>query len=213
MRQYQLSLLFSSNDHWWSRGDCSKKKKKGRTASFASRTTFSLTFCKRRESRTNWFYFRKWCICRIYEIGITIETLVFDATRSQESGVWHVWPGLNNISMAVFAIDSPSLTRSTRKRKSEKLQFASFLIAERTVEIFAFKDSGHFRIFAEKSRDPKTRRFSSEVYFLLRERDTVADPCCELNVGNGRLKGCEWSDEEKNLVYEGWRNSGTSQIC
>ena len=111
--------------------------------------------------------------------------------------------------MAVFAIDSPSLTRNTRKRKSEKLQFASFLIAERTVEIFAFKDSGHFRIFAEKSRDPKTRKFLSEDYFLLRERDTVADPCCELNVGNGRLKGCEWSDEEKNLVYEGWRNSGT----
>ena len=52
------------------------------------------------------------------------------------------------------------------------------------MEISAFKDSGHFRFFAEECRDPKIRRFSSEACFLLRERDAVADPCCELNVGN-----------------------------
>ena len=50
---------------------------------------------------------------------------------------------------------SPSPTRNTWKRKPEKLQFESFLIAEKTMEIFAFKDRRHFRFFAEESRDPK----------------------------------------------------------
>ena len=67
---------------------------------------------------------------------------------------------------------------------SATMRGAPFLIAKRTMEIFGFRDR-HFRFFAdEESRDPKTRRFSSGACLLLRELDAVADPCCELNVGD-----------------------------
>ena len=99
-------------------------------------------------------------------------------------GVYKILTVLQQSRLILYSFPSLSLSRNTWRRKSEKLQFASFLIAERTMEIFAFKDSGHFRFFAEESRDPKTRRFPSEACFLLREWDAVADPCCELNVGD-----------------------------
>ena len=167
---------------------------KGRTAFFASRTTFSLTFWIAKDVRAGRTGF-------ISENGVLVEYMRSESRSRRPSlwchqisrispGVWLVrplrkaWTILAWLCSRLMSFPSPSLSRNTWKRKSEKLQFALFLIAESTMEIFAFKDSGHFRFFAEESRDPKTRRFSLEACFLLREWDAVADPCCELNIGN-----------------------------
>jgi hypothetical protein len=42
------------------------------------------------------------------------------------------------------------LSWNTWKRNSEKLQLASFLIADRTIETLSLGDRGDFRFFAEE---------------------------------------------------------------